>query len=217
MNFTSLLYKIQKNSSSVTAPETIVIPTGKKLYNIDLATRQIDGPETLSVQSDHYAETVYFLVDRFYDNMDLAQTNCVVQYTSNGQSYVYAVPFCDITTFEGKMIIPWTISASATEFSGNIKYFLRFYLIEGAFSADTPSEMEDAHFTYSLSTLPATSVILKTLSQQDFISEDEALGMKLGLPERYFELIDIFAKMVDDSTSYWNDVVISKNEEEENS
>ena len=58
MNFTSLLYKIQQDSSSSdVAPETIVIPTSQKLYEVDLSTRTISGPETLSVQSDHYAET----------------------------------------------------------------------------------------------------------------------------------------------------------------
>lgn len=200
MNFTNLLYKIQQDSSSSVAPETIILPTGKVLYEIDLSTRTIHGPETLSVQSDHYAETVYFLIDRYYDNMDLAQTNCVVQYVSNGESYVYAVPFCDVTTYEGKMIVPWTISASATKTAGTIKYFVKFYLVEGITSPET-GEVIDAAFTYSLNTLPATSTILKTLPAADFIKEDETLA----LPERYFELVSIFAQMVDNSTIYWNE------------
>ena len=170
------------------------------MYEIDLSTRTIHGPETLSVQSDHYAETVYFLIDRYYDNMDLAQTNCVVQYVSNGESYVYAVPFCDVTTYEGKMIVPWTISASATKTAGTIKYFVKFYLVEGITSPET-GEVIDAAFTYSLNTLPATSTILKTLPAADFIKEDETLA----LPERYFELVSIFAQMVDNSTIYWNE------------
>lgn len=201
MNFTNLLYKIQRDSPS-TAPETIILPTGKVLYEIDLSTRTIHGPETLSVQSDHYAETVYFLVDRYYDNMDLAQTNCVVQYVSSGESYVYAVPFCDVTTYEGKMIIPWTISASATKNSGVIRYFLRFYLVEGITSSET-NEIIDAKFTYSLSTLTAQSTVLKTLSAENFVSEDEVLGIDVEMPERYFELVDIMAQMVDNSTIYW--------------
>ena len=187
------------------APETIIIPTSQKLYEVDLSTRTINGPETLSVQSDHYAETVYFLVDRYYDHMDLAQTNCVVQYVSNGESYVYAVPFCDITTYEGKMIIPWTISLSATKESGNIKYFIRFYLIQSEYVEDL-SEMPDVEFSYCLNTLPATSTVLHTLSANDFIAEDEVLGMDLELPERYFELVNIFAQMSDNATIYWNEV-----------
>ena len=197
MNLTNLLYKFQQDASS-SAPETIVIPTSQKLYEVDLSTRTINGPDTLSGQSDHYAETVYFLVDRYYDHMDLAQTNCVVQYTTNGESYVYAVPFCDITTYEGQMIIPWTISLSATKNSGTIKYFIKFYLIEKV-------EDEEPGFTYSLNTLPATSTVLKTLSADDFISEDEVLGIDVELPERYLELVDIFAQMTDNATIYWNE------------
>ena len=203
MNFTSLLHKIQQDSSSTVAPETIVIPSGKELYEVDLSTRTIHGPETLSVQSDHYAETVYFLIDRYYDNMDLAQTTCVVQYVSNGESYVYAVPFCDVTTYEGKMIIPWTISASATKNAGTIRYFIKFYLIEGAYVSE---EEDTTHFSYSLNTLTATSTVLRTLASEDFVSEDEVLGFNVEMPERYFELVDIFAQMVDNSTVYWNDV-----------
>ena len=198
MNLTKLLYKIQKDSSSVMSPETIVMPTSQELYEVDLSTRTIHGPETLSVQSDHYAETVYFLVDRYYDHMDLAQTNCVVQYVSNGESYVYAVPFCDITTYEGKMIIPWTISLSATKNSGTIRYFIKFYLVEGS----AEDEGESAVFTYSLNTTPATSTVLRTLSSDDFTAEDDTLE----LPSRYMELVSIFAQMTDNATTYWTDV-----------
>ena len=204
MNYKSLLYEIQDAAQSTSTPDTIIIPSNKQLYNIDLNTRVIDGPETLSVQSDHYSDTVYFLVDRFYDSMDLATTNCVVQYVSGEDSYVYAVPFCDITTFEGKMIIPWSISESATKNSGNVKYFLRFYLIDEASVRDDQENYDPsgAQFKYSLSTLVATSQILRTMSQEDFIREDETLE----LPERYFELVNIFSKLVDNSTVYWIDV-----------
>ena len=194
-----VLQQIQQNntpsSSQLPAPETIIMPTSQKLYEVDLSSRIISGPETLSVQSDHYAETVYFIMDRFYDHMDLAQTNCVIQYVSNGESYVYAVPFCDITTQEGKMIIPWTISLSATKNSGSVKYFIKFYLIENDFDGE-------AKIVYSLNTLPATSIILKTIISENFIEEDK----ELELPERYFEIINTLTKMIDNSIIYWNEV-----------
>lgn len=194
-----VLQQIQQNnmasSSQLPAPETIIMPTSQKLYEVDLSTRTISGPETLSVQSDHYAETVYFIMDRFYDNMDLAQTNCVVQYVSNGESYVYAVPFCDVTTYEGKMIIPWTISLSATKNSGSVRYFINFYLIE----KDTNGE---AKIIYSLNTRSTTSNILQTITSDDFIEEDR----ELNLPERYFEIVDTLAQMVDKASIYWTDV-----------
>lgn len=197
MNLTNLLQDIlQDKTSPGMAPETIILPTSQKLYEVDLSTRTISGPETLSVQSDHYAETVYFLVDRFYDHMDLSQTNCVIQYVINGESYVYAVPFCDITTYEGKMVIPWSISLSATKNSGNIKYFMKFYLLE-------KESNNEVKFTYSLNTLPATSVVLKTLSNEDFAEKENEV---LELPDRFLELVETFSQMVDNSTVYWHDV-----------
>ena len=205
MNYKSLLYEIQEAISATPTPETIIIPSGKKLFSIDLNTREIDGPETLSVQSDHYSDTVYFVVDRYYDSMDLAQTNCVIQYVSNDNKYIYAVPFCDVTTFEDKIIIPWSISSSATQISGNVKYFVRFYLIDESSVFDEQSDTYDpskAEFSYSLSTLVATSKVLKTLPQEDFVNEDRTLE----LPERYLELVNTIGQMVDNSTIYWIDV-----------
>jgi hypothetical protein len=78
MNYKSLLSEINNAAMASTLVDAIVVPSNKQLYNVDLNTRKIEAPEVLSIQSEHYAETVYFLVDRFYDNMDLAQTNCVI-------------------------------------------------------------------------------------------------------------------------------------------
>ena len=190
---TSVIGKYEKISQKIGENTTIVLPSNKKLYNVDLNTRTIDGPETISVQTDHYAETVYFLVDRYYDNMDLAQTSCVIQYVVGNQSYVCAVPFCDTTSFPDKMIIPWTVSISATQTAGTVKYFMRFFLI------DSSSTAESAEFSYSLSTTPTTSTILPTISSTDFSAEDN----DYQIPERYFEFIDYLNNAVADSTLYW--------------
>ena len=107
MNYKSLLYEIQNASTQGPTVDTIIVPSNILLYNIHLDTREIDAPEYLSVQHEHYAETVYFVVDRYCDNMELAQTTCVVQYvTPDEESYIYAVPFCDTITFPDKIIIP---------------------------------------------------------------------------------------------------------------
>lgn len=200
MNYKSLLAQI-KNAASEQSSD-IIVPSNKQLYTVNLETREIEAPEVLSIQSEHYAETVYFLVDRYYDSMDLAQTNCVIQYVTNGNSYVYAVPFCDITSYEDKMIIPWSISTSATKDAGTVKFFIRFYLIDEAsvIGADGRSyDPSGAEFSYSLSTLAATSKILKTLPQEDFTKEDESFQV----PERYFELINFVNNLVDNATQYW--------------
>jgi hypothetical protein len=38
----------------------------------------VEAPPVLGVKKDHYAETLYFSVDRYYDNMDLASTTCLI-------------------------------------------------------------------------------------------------------------------------------------------
>jgi len=58
---------------------------------------------------------------------------------------------------------------------------------------------ENAKFSYSLSTLPATSQILKSLPQKNFVEEDTVYE----LPERYFELINELNALVDNATIYW--------------
>ena len=133
--------------------------------------------------------------------MDLAQTNCVVQYVIGDHHYVYAVPYCDIVSREGKIIIPWSVSISATEQAGTVKFFIRFYLINEASLYDENQQLtiENAQFSYSLSTLPATSKILKSLPQDGFVEEDQTFE----LPERYFVLINQLSEMVDNSTTYW--------------
>ena len=53
-------------------PIYALLPNAEKIYNIDLNTRIIDAPEFLGVNKDHKAETIYFIVDRYNDYMDLS-------------------------------------------------------------------------------------------------------------------------------------------------
>ena len=220
MNYKNLLSTLVENRIIDSQTTEIVIPSSAKLYTIDLETRTINGPDVLSVQTEHYAETVYFVVDRYYDRMDLAQTNCVVQYTTKTGNYVYAVPFCDTTTLSGdinkkildklgidmvvpytpKIIIPWSISNSATDQAGNIKYIVRFYLIDDATTIPNSETGEyQAQFSYSLSTQPASATILKSFNTEDFTVEDQTLD----LPTHYEQIIQNLSEIVDKNTVYW--------------
>lgn len=127
-------------------------------YTVDLETRRIQSPEFLSVTQDHKAEVVYFVVDRFFDYMDLTNTTCIIQYIApDNTPYVYIVPYYDIYTLRNhnKIIIPWEIDGSATQCKGLLKYSIRFYKIEGSGEA--------AKLVYNLNTLPAESKILNGL------------------------------------------------------
>ena len=81
-------------------PIYAMLPSAENIYNIDASTREVDAPKFLSVEKDHKSETVYFIVDRFVDYMDLATTCCAITYTNvnAGISRINHVPFYDIYT-----------------------------------------------------------------------------------------------------------------------
>ena len=107
-----------------------LLPKSESIYNIDLNSRTIEAPEFLSVRFDHNSETVFFIVDRYYDNQDLSETCCVIQYINAKQEgRFYVVPYYDLTT-EGKIYFPWCISGEATKEAGIVEYSVKFYHVE---------------------------------------------------------------------------------------
>ncbi len=142
----------------------LLMPHDERIYNIDLNARTIDAPEFLSVEADHRAETVYFLVDRFYDNVDLSTTNCIIHYiNADGEARIYPAPYFDITTYsaDNKMLIPWLIEGAATKTAGKVYYALKFFKFD-----------HDANkVTYELNTLIANSNVLHGMDIGDALHE----------------------------------------------
>lgn len=135
----------------------VLLPNSENIYNVDLNSRTIEAPEYLSVIDDHVSETIYFLVDRFYENIDMSQTSCIIQYiNAKNEGRVYVVPFYDIETYNvlNKMLIPWCIEGEATKAAGEVTFSIRF------FDIDTTGN----YLTFNLSTLPSTSKILSSLN-----------------------------------------------------
>jgi hypothetical protein len=150
-DFKSQLYLIQSQNP----PSLVLFPETKTIYDIDLDSRTITGPEILSVSRDHKAETVYFRIDRFRDYMDLSNTACVIQYkTPDGKQYLYPVPFYDVITEKEnqKMIFPWCIDGMATSQKGTVQYSVRFFIVE--------ERSEEYTYLYNLSTIPAKGEVL---------------------------------------------------------
>ena len=161
----------------------ILLPSTENIYNIDLNSRTIEAPEFLSTETEHFAETIYFKVDRYFDNMDLTKTVCLVQYENENAvneegkpagGFVYLVPFYDISYFkdENKMLIPWAIGGPATAAAGKIHFAIRFYKLS--------SDGKD--LIYNLNTLPATSKILHGMNvitddNENFIIPDNTISM----------------------------------------
>ena len=156
-----LLYRIQDENKPSLA---VLLPSDEKIYEIDMNSRKIEAPKYLSVELDHRAETIYFKVGRYYDNIDLANMTCVVQYiNAKGEGRVYPVPFYDVETYadENMMLFPWCIDGEATKASGNVTYSVRFYDIDESAT----------YMRYNMSTLPSKSEVLHGISSKTDIDE----------------------------------------------
>ena len=148
--------------------------TGASTFNINLDTREIEAPKFLSVQYDHNAENIYFKVDRYYDNFDLANTCCVIHYINENpiasqSGYLYVPPFYDLVSFsdEGKMAFQWSIQGPATQYSGDVKFAIRFYMLE-EYEVTLPSGDKEIRYRYryKLNTVPSKSKVLHGMDSQ---------------------------------------------------
>lgn len=184
------LYEIQAKN----APSNVFLPYAHNIYDVDLNTRTIHGPEVLSVRRDHKSEVIYFKIDRYFDYMDLANTTCIIQYIVPGDTervpHFYVVPFFDTRTYgnENKMIFPWSVGGSATMANGEIEYAIRFFKVTG--------EREHAVLAYNLNTLPAKSKVLQSIEADTEIMK---AAYETPIAPLYEELLD----QLRNSKTYW--------------
>ena len=149
------LYEIQAKN----APSNVFLPFKENIYDIDLNTRTIYGPDTLSNRRDHKAEVIYFKIDRYFNYIDLSNMICVIQYIVPSEIIprVYIVPYFDTMTCgkENKMLFPWVVGGKVTEQAGTVEYSVRFYKVQ--------RENNDIKLIYNLSTNPTKSKITPSL------------------------------------------------------
>lgn len=143
----------------------VMLPLDEDPFTIDLNTRTINVPASFSkcasVQSDQLAETIVFVADRYFDYMDLANTNIYVQWTvpadakagrPNAIEGATRVEMVDLETYPGQIRFAWPLNDAITQYAGNIKFAVRFFRIDNA-----------NEVIYSLNTLEATLVIKPAL------------------------------------------------------
>ena len=126
------------------------------LFTIDANTRIITPPlnnYTYAVKGDNLAETIFFSINRYYDNIDLNTKKIAILSQYNGQKVFTPVDLRDITSIPNTIIFGWTIGQAVTNtFSGNLEFSVRFYDLEGD------------EINYSLSTQPQTLMIKNGLN-----------------------------------------------------
>jgi len=181
---------------------SVILPTDEKTFEVDLDSRTISVPTFLSVSKDHRAETIYFLVDRYYEYKDLSQTSCLIEFiNAEGEGGYYIVPFYDITSYpyyidddgnahEAKMLIPWCIEGTATKGSGPVQFAIRFYQLDE----------ENKNFIYNLRTQTAVAQVLQGMDETT-LEADLDVDLMANLVEQINYKLDQA-----DSTIYWTDL-----------
>lgn len=164
-DYNELLYLIQDKNLPTRA---VLLPKDEEIYYIDLNKRKIFGPKVLSVEKDHQAEIIYFKINRYYDNMDLANTVGVVQYVNKNakdDGHIWAIPYYDTFTCgelnpeeKDMMLFPWVIEGPATAAPGPVEFAVKFYCAE-EFDNEKTGE-KDYKFTFILNTQPAVGEVL---------------------------------------------------------
>lgn len=163
----NLLYLIQDENPPELA---VLIPGNEEPLRIDLDTRKINAPEYLSVATDHRAETVFFSVNRYFDNVDLSTMSCIIQFiNAAGESGIYVVPFYDISRGDDNMLIPWVIEGAVTAKAGTVAYSVQFFRVSESSSK----------YSYNLNTLAATSKVLEG-NKFDKIAAANAIEKGMG-------------------------------------
>ena len=146
-------------------PSYAFLPLDEPTFDINADTRVITIPSEfrkngISVKGDHYAETLYFTINRYFDATDLYDDNIkiIIQWEDpSGQKGVSLAVFKDVKVLahENKMLFGWALTNNITDAHGNVKFSVRFYEVDG-----------NGDLSYSLSTLTASAVINPGLDYQ---------------------------------------------------
>ena len=150
--------------------EYIMVPLDEEPFEIDLNTRKITVPKSFSkcasVQTDILAETIIFVVDRYFDFMDLANTNIYVQWTDpKGVPGATRVEMIDLDSEPGKIKFAWPLNDAVTKTPGVVKFAVRFFRITN----DNSKEL-----VYSLNTLDAEITIKAALHEDPTLAAVES-------------------------------------------
>ena len=124
---------------------------------INLDARTISVPSAVAtcagVQKDQLAEMLIFEVDRFFDIMDLSNTEIFIQWKTTDREGDTKIAIIDFATRAGKLLFAWPLTDDITSASGAVKFSARFLVKNNA-----------GAIIYSLNTQEATLNIKPALA-----------------------------------------------------
>ena len=170
-------------------PQLTRLPLDEPCFEINANARTITIPPEfvkngiLSVQGDEIAESIYFRINRFYDHVDLATQEILIQYiNAKGEENASIPPVVDIESDPGYIIFEWPISSKVTAAAGNVQFSVRFFTYD---DKKLDANGRGGRLVYSLSTLPATLPIkpshnfdLVKIEEDETLKEDNKLLME---------------------------------------
>lgn len=142
----------------------LMLPLDEEPFYIDLNSRTVNIPASFSkcasVQKDQLAETIIFVADRYFDYMDLANTQIYVQWTNpEGFNGATRVEMMDLETEPGKLRFAWPLNDEVTKVPGNVKFSVRFF-------NDNNGQQGNRKLVYSLNTIESQIVIKPALQPE---------------------------------------------------
>ena len=126
------------------------LPLDEPMFEVDANSRKINVDATpfkangLSVQGDHFAETVFFKIDRYYDTMDLMNTNIYINWKMGSASARDKCTIKSDSIIPGYVVFAWSIHDKITAKSGALQFSISLEI------------EQDGKNSYSLNTIPAT-------------------------------------------------------------
>ena len=201
-SFEDLLFQIQtyEDENAQRFPQLVhLLPENDQIFDIDLDARTISIPQFLSVQYDHNAEIIYFRCPRYFENMDLASTICIIEYlNADGEAGLYWVPYYNVDVYEDNdesltplMLIPWAIQGLVTASSGTVTFTVRFYQLDAI----------RKNFIFNMSMQPAQGEVLHGID----LSDKDLEKFKLDTTVVHQIYADL-ALVQSNATTMWKDV-----------
>lgn len=183
------------------------LPPGETIYDVDLNSRTIKAPKYLSMEYDHESEIIFFRTDRYYDNVDLSDMTCIIQYRNKnakkddgitpdgGYAYLVTTYVQDNSDIEdeiekknSKILIPWPIGGAATKAAGDVEFAIRFFKVTEIQDPDNPDK-KIGRLLYNLNTKVATSKILHGMDNILTVESDKNYQIETNAIEQIFAQI----------------------------
>lgn len=123
---------------SLKDPSLIILPLDEEKFFIDGNSRKITVPQAFTkngagVQGDHYAEYIYFEINRYFENIDFGSPSitAVVEFVDANQQKHFTKAWIKYTNEKSsKVTIGWPITQDVTSKAGIIKFSVRLFELD---------------------------------------------------------------------------------------